>query len=184
MSFISASPDHWNESVHTWSGPTGGGSGLEYKVGKAHSHFRAVSLFSSEFCPLWSLWSQSKSPVRVQPITSSLHCSLCSYEGDVDIDAVVKEPITAGVKGLKVGVSSFFIFCLPLIMINIICVHCSCKKLSWIFQLKGMLRVILEPLIGDAPLVGGITFFFIRRPVSAYRHFIYCHQLSCAQISI
>lgn len=30
-----------------------------------------------------------------------------------------------------------------------------------------MLRVILEPLIGDAPLVGGITFFFIRRPVSA-----------------
>ncbi|XP_041806701.1 extended synaptotagmin-3 isoform X2 [Chelmon rostratus] len=54
-----------------------------------------------------------------------------SYEGDVDIDTVVKEPITAGVKGLK---------------------------------LKGMLRVILEPLIGEAPLVGGVTFFFIRRP--------------------
>ncbi|XP_051261119.1 extended synaptotagmin-3 [Dicentrarchus labrax] len=54
-----------------------------------------------------------------------------SYEGDVDIDAVVKEPITAGVKGV---------------------------------QLKGMLRVILEPLIGDAPLVGGVTFFFIRCP--------------------
>ncbi|XP_070770340.1 extended synaptotagmin-3 [Enoplosus armatus] len=54
-----------------------------------------------------------------------------SYEGDVDIDAVVKEPITAGVKGL---------------------------------QLQGMLRVILEPLIGEAPLVGGVTFFFIRRP--------------------
>lgn len=54
-----------------------------------------------------------------------------SYLGDVDIDAVVKEPITAGVKGLK---------------------------------LTGMMRVILEPLIGDAPLVGGVTFFFIRRP--------------------
>ncbi|XP_029700687.1 extended synaptotagmin-3 [Takifugu rubripes] len=54
-----------------------------------------------------------------------------SYLGDVDIDAVVKEPITAGVKGLK---------------------------------LTGMLRVILEPLIGVAPLVGGVTFFFIRRP--------------------
>ncbi|KAF7652440.1 hypothetical protein LDENG_00096710 [Lucifuga dentata] len=27
-----------------------------------------------------------------------------------------------------------------------------------------MLRVILEPLIGEAPLVGGVTFFFIRRP--------------------
>ncbi|XP_053734097.1 extended synaptotagmin-3 [Synchiropus splendidus] len=30
--------------------------------------------------------------------------------------------------------------------------------------MKGMLRVILEPLIGQAPLVGGVTFFFIRRP--------------------
>uniref|UniRef100_A0A8D3DX58 Extended synaptotagmin-3 n=1 Tax=Scophthalmus maximus TaxID=52904 RepID=A0A8D3DX58_SCOMX len=54
-----------------------------------------------------------------------------SYEGDVDIDVVVKPPVTAGVKGLK---------------------------------LKGMLRVILEPLIGQVPLVGGVTFFFIRRP--------------------
>ncbi|CAB1419171.1 unnamed protein product [Pleuronectes platessa] len=54
-----------------------------------------------------------------------------SYDGDVDIDTVVKPPVTAGVKGLK---------------------------------LEGMLRVILEPLIGEAPLVGGVTFFFIRRP--------------------
>ncbi|XP_042351179.1 extended synaptotagmin-3 [Plectropomus leopardus] len=54
-----------------------------------------------------------------------------SYEGDVDIDAEVQAPITAGVKGLKLG---------------------------------GMMRVILEPLIGQAPLVGGVTFFFIRRP--------------------
>uniref|UniRef100_A0A6Q2Y9W5 C2 domain-containing protein n=1 Tax=Esox lucius TaxID=8010 RepID=A0A6Q2Y9W5_ESOLU len=30
--------------------------------------------------------------------------------------------------------------------------------------LQGMLRVILEPLIAQAPLVGGITMFFIRRP--------------------
>lgn len=36
-----------------------------------------------------------------------------------------------------------------------------------------MLRVILEPLIGDAPLVGGVTIFFIRRPVSAHGHFRY-----------
>lgn len=54
-----------------------------------------------------------------------------SYDGDVDIDAEVQPPITAGVKGLK---------------------------------LQGDLRVILEPLIGQAPLVGGVTFFFIRRP--------------------
>ncbi|XP_060909813.1 extended synaptotagmin-3 [Labrus mixtus] len=31
-------------------------------------------------------------------------------------------------------------------------------------KLKGMMRVILEPLIGQAPLVGGVTFFFIQRP--------------------
>ncbi|RXN26899.1 extended synaptotagmin-1-like protein [Labeo rohita] len=31
-------------------------------------------------------------------------------------------------------------------------------------QLHGNLRVILEPLIGDVPLVGAITMFFIRRP--------------------
>uniref|UniRef100_A0A671VN37 Extended synaptotagmin 1 n=1 Tax=Sparus aurata TaxID=8175 RepID=A0A671VN37_SPAAU len=31
-------------------------------------------------------------------------------------------------------------------------------------QLHGKLRVILEPLIGDMPLVGAITMFFIRRP--------------------
>ncbi|KAJ8350480.1 hypothetical protein SKAU_G00256100 [Synaphobranchus kaupii] len=53
------------------------------------------------------------------------------YAGDVDIDAEVKKPITAGVKGVL---------------------------------LEGMLRVILEPLIGQSPLVGGVTMFFIRRP--------------------
>nr|XP_046251693.1 extended synaptotagmin-1 [Scatophagus argus] len=31
-------------------------------------------------------------------------------------------------------------------------------------QLHGKLRVILEPLMGDVPLVGAITMFFIRRP--------------------
>ncbi|KAL4646178.1 extended synaptotagmin-1 [Arapaima gigas] len=31
-------------------------------------------------------------------------------------------------------------------------------------QLHGKLRVILEPLIGDIPIVGAITMFFIRRP--------------------
>ncbi|XP_053499234.1 extended synaptotagmin-1 [Ictalurus furcatus] len=32
-------------------------------------------------------------------------------------------------------------------------------------QLHGKLRVILEPLIGDVPLVGAVTMFFIRRPM-------------------
>lgn len=29
-----------------------------------------------------------------------------------------------------------------------------------------MMRVILEPLIGDVPIVGAVTMFFIQRPVS------------------
>ncbi|KAM9214618.1 LOW QUALITY PROTEIN: extended synaptotagmin-1 [Leptosomus discolor] len=31
-------------------------------------------------------------------------------------------------------------------------------------QLHGMLRIILEPLLGDVPIVGALTLFFIRRP--------------------
>ncbi|MCJ8729287.1 hypothetical protein PDJAM_G00104430 [Pangasius djambal] len=31
-------------------------------------------------------------------------------------------------------------------------------------QLNGMMRVILEPLIGNVPIVGALTMFFIRRP--------------------
>lgn len=37
-------------------------------------------------------------------------------------------------------------------------------------QLHGMLRIILEPLLGDVPIVGALTMFFIRRPVSALPH--------------
>lgn len=40
------------------------------------------------------------------PRVTPLHRpSPCSYPGDIDIDAIVKEPITAGVKGIKVGIS-------------------------------------------------------------------------------
>ncbi|KAM6112302.1 LOW QUALITY PROTEIN: extended synaptotagmin-1 [Phoenicopterus ruber ruber] len=31
-------------------------------------------------------------------------------------------------------------------------------------QLHGLLRIILEPLLGDVPIVGALTMFFIRRP--------------------
>lgn len=30
------------------------------------------------------------------------------------------------------------------------------------------MRVILEPLIGDVPIVGAVTMFFIRRPVGSF----------------
>lgn len=32
-----------------------------------------------------------------------------------------------------------------------------------------MMRVILEPLIGDVPIVGAVTMFFIRRPVGLFK---------------
>ncbi|KAM6289107.1 LOW QUALITY PROTEIN: extended synaptotagmin-1-like, partial [Aegotheles albertisi] len=32
-------------------------------------------------------------------------------------------------------------------------------------QLHGMLRIILEPLLGDVPIVGALTMFFIQRPM-------------------
>uniref|UniRef100_A0A3Q4HH29 Extended synaptotagmin-like protein 1a n=1 Tax=Neolamprologus brichardi TaxID=32507 RepID=A0A3Q4HH29_NEOBR len=38
------------------------------------------------------------------------------------------------------------------------------QNLIFSLQLHGMLRVILEPLIGNIPLVGAVTMFFIRRP--------------------
>ncbi|XP_069770826.1 extended synaptotagmin-2-like isoform X2 [Narcine bancroftii] len=34
-------------------------------------------------------------------------------------------------------------------------------------QMNGTLRVVLEPLIGDMPLIGAITLFFLRRPLLA-----------------
>ena len=37
-------------------------------------------------------------------------------------------------------------------------------------QIHGTMRVILEPLIGDMPLVGALSIFFLRKPVSH----IYC----------
>lgn len=83
----------------------------------------------------------------------------------MDIDAVVKEPIVAGIKGLKVGVRRYRIFC------SAGPSHPVLTDVRRVFQMEGMMRVILEPLIGDAPLVGGVTFFFIRRPVSAEMYF-------------
>nr|XP_014341078.1 PREDICTED: extended synaptotagmin-3-like [Latimeria chalumnae] len=45
-------------------------------------------------------------------------------------------------------------------------------------QLHGTLRVILEPLIRDMPLVGAVTMFFIRRPVSIFNYLIYFFSLT------
>lgn len=48
-------------------------------------------------------------------------------------------------------------------------------------QLHGKLRVILEPLMGNMPLVGAVTMFFIRRPVSAAAGNI-CIAVGCAPL--
>lgn len=41
----------------------------------------------------------------------------------------------------------------------------KCFDLLFLPQLHGVLRVILEPLIGNLPIVGAVSMFFIRRPV-------------------
>uniref|UniRef100_F7BB06 Extended synaptotagmin-1 n=1 Tax=Equus caballus TaxID=9796 RepID=F7BB06_HORSE len=45
-------------------------------------------------------------------------------------------------------------------------------------QLHGVLRVILEPLIGDLPIVGAVSMFFIRRPGIIRIHLLAARQLS------
>uniref|UniRef100_A0A8C7JDY8 Extended synaptotagmin-like protein 1a n=1 Tax=Oncorhynchus kisutch TaxID=8019 RepID=A0A8C7JDY8_ONCKI len=70
--------------------------------------------------------------------------------------------------------STLFLFLLP--PLSLLCSYAGdveinveikkyfCKAGVKGIQLHGKLRVILEPLIGDVPLVGAITMFFIRRP--------------------
>ncbi|XP_014117818.1 PREDICTED: extended synaptotagmin-1 [Pseudopodoces humilis] len=38
------------------------------------------------------------------------------------------------------------------------------ERAEWLNKLHGMLRIILEPLLGDVPIVGALSMFFIRRP--------------------
>lgn len=35
-------------------------------------------------------------------------------------------------------------------------------------QLHGTLRVVMEPLLGDMPLIGALTVFFLQKPVSSF----------------
>lgn len=34
------------------------------------------------------------------------------------------------------------------------------------FQLDGVIRVVMEPLLGDMPLIGALSVFFLKKPVS------------------
>ncbi|CAG06731.1 unnamed protein product, partial [Tetraodon nigroviridis] len=80
-----------------------------------------------------------------------------SFVGNVEINVEVKRYFCkAGVKGMQVRyaesgplkASSPQFSCCPLLCL----------------QLHGMMRVILEPLIGDVPIVGAVSMFFIKRP--------------------
>ncbi|NWR39836.1 ESYT1 protein, partial [Tachuris rubrigastra] len=99
--------------------------------------------------------------VRAHPGTHKKQILLdlnISYVGDVQIDVEVKKFFCkAGVKGMQVrralggwweGVMALGVSCLS----------------TAPPQLHGMLRIILEPLLGDVPIVGALTMFFIRRP--------------------
>ena len=43
-----------------------------------------------------------------------------------------------------------------------------CVCFFFLLQIRGSMRVILRPLIPAAPLVGGVSVFFLNRPVSKY----------------
>lgn len=45
------------------------------------------------------------------------------------------------------------------------CGETQAGDLLFSLQLHGVLRVILEPLMGDLPIVGAVSMFFIKRPV-------------------
>ncbi|NWU86932.1 ESYT1 protein, partial [Onychorhynchus coronatus] len=99
--------------------------------------------------------------VRAHPGTHKKQILLdlnISYVGDVQIDVEVKKFFCkAGVKGMQVrgalggwweGITTQGVSYLSAVPP----------------QLHGMLRIILEPLLGDVPIVGALTMFFIRRP--------------------
>uniref|UniRef100_A0A8V5GXX7 Uncharacterized protein n=1 Tax=Melopsittacus undulatus TaxID=13146 RepID=A0A8V5GXX7_MELUD len=71
-----------------------------------------------------------------------------SYVGDICIDVEVKKFFCkAGVKGMQVSGGGG---------------HLGWGQIHG--GLHGTLRIILEPLLGDVPIVGALSMFFIRRP--------------------
>ncbi|KAG1925809.1 extended synaptotagmin-2, partial [Pimephales promelas] len=59
---------------------------------------------------------------------------------------------------------SYFLSYVGDVEINVEVKRYFCKAGVKGIQLHGMMRVILEPLIGDVPIVGAVTMFFIQRP--------------------
>ncbi|MGH0133618.1 UNVERIFIED_CONTAM: hypothetical protein FKN15_028478 [Acipenser sinensis] len=39
------------------------------------------------------------------------------------------------------------------------------ERVEWLNKLNGTMRVILEPLIGDMPIIGAVSLFFLRKPL-------------------
>lgn len=83
-----------------------------------------------------------------------------SYVGNVEINVEVKKYFCkAGVKGIQVCWAESGLRKASSPQSSQTCPALLC------LQLHGMMRVILEPLIGDVPIVGAVTMFFIKRPV-------------------
>ena len=84
-------------------------------------------------------------------VRSLLLYSSCSYDGDVDIDALVKEPITAGVKGLKVGTSPFYY--------SLLFPSSSSSSSSYVFT-SGVKTVLYLPAQGNDQDNFGATYWW------------------------
>lgn len=40
-------------------------------------------------------------------------------------------------------------------------------------QLYGTMRVVMEPLLGDMPLIGALSVFFLKKPVSSFQAVVF-----------
>ncbi|XP_034536870.1 extended synaptotagmin-1 isoform X2 [Notolabrus celidotus] len=98
--------------------------------------------------------------------TSSTHLQTLSFTkvdmGDKAMKVVGIKAHTENDKGQVL--LDLYISYVGNVEINVEVKRYFCKAGVKGIQLHGMMRVILEPLIGDVPIVGAVTMFFIRRP--------------------
>uniref|UniRef100_A0A3Q3FUU0 Extended synaptotagmin-like protein 1b n=1 Tax=Labrus bergylta TaxID=56723 RepID=A0A3Q3FUU0_9LABR len=99
---------------------------------------------------------------------SSTHLQTLSFT-KVDMGTKVRPEIVVGIKAHTENdkgqvLLDLYISYVGNVEINVEVKRYFCKAGVKGIQLHGMMRVILEPLIGDVPIVGAVTMFFIRRP--------------------
>ncbi|XP_041751949.1 extended synaptotagmin-2 isoform X2 [Coregonus clupeaformis] len=88
-----------------------------------------------------------------------------SFVGNTEIDVDIKKYYCrAGIKSIQVNcislesLSHWLQDCQGGIVANPLCN-------GWLQRLHGVLRVVMEPLLGDMPLIGALSVFFLKKPL-------------------